>query len=70
MDSIRKEVRDLITLNERIQSALIRGEGLTDTEMGIIRMCCAELVASMSPPDVSRRELIWGNGTMRSDSMG
>ena len=70
MDTIRKEVRDLITLNERIQSALIRGEGLTETEMGIVRMCSAELLASMSPPDVSRPELKWENSTMRSDSIG
>ena len=70
MDTIRKEVRDLITLNERIQSALLRGERMTDTEMGIIRMCSAELLASMSSPDECRPELKWENGHRLSDPIG
>ena len=48
MNTMRKEGRDLISLNERIQSALLRGEQLTDTERGIIRMCTNELLASIS----------------------
>ncbi|MEP6959363.1 MAG: hypothetical protein ABI980_11595 [Nitrospirota bacterium] len=70
MDTIRKEVRDLITLNERIQSALIRGERLTETEMGIIRMCSAELLGSMSSPDGSSPEWKGENGHRLSDLIG
>jgi hypothetical protein len=46
MKGIRKEVRDLITLNERLQSALAQGEQLTDDEAGIIHMCAKELLAN------------------------
>lgn len=48
MDTIRKEVRDLISVHERNQSALSLGKSLTDTERGIIRMCSTELPASMA----------------------
>jgi hypothetical protein len=44
MDALRKEVRDLISVNERLQSALAQGERLTDDEAGIIRMCANELL--------------------------
>lgn len=44
MDSLRKEVRDLISVNERLQSALAQGERLTDDEAGVIRMCANELL--------------------------
>lgn len=42
---IRKPVRDLITINENIQSALIQGERLTPDEMDIVRICCVELLS-------------------------
>lgn len=44
MDSLRKDVRDLIAVNERLQSALAQGERLTDDEAGVIRMCANELL--------------------------
>lgn len=44
INRIRKDVRDLITVNERIQSAVSRGERLTPDEWGLIRMCAEELV--------------------------
>ena len=48
LNSIRKEVRDLITINEKIQSAFAQGEGMTDEETELIRLCANELLASIS----------------------
>ena len=48
LNSIRKEVRDLITINEQIQSALMHGEGMPDEERELIRLCATELLASIS----------------------
>ena len=45
MNTIRKEVRDLITVNERIQSATAQGLQLTDDEQGLIEMCARELMS-------------------------
>ena len=46
MDTLRKEVHELISLNERTQSSILRGERMTDTEIGIISMCANELLTS------------------------
>jgi hypothetical protein len=48
MEQLRKEVRDLISVNERLQSALAQGERLTDDEAGIVRMCAKELLEKAS----------------------
>jgi hypothetical protein len=48
MMNIRKEVRELITINEKIQSALIQGESLTDDETQLIQICASELLTSIS----------------------
>jgi hypothetical protein len=48
MNTIRKEVRDLIRVNESIQSAMVQGDQLTDDEKGLIELCASELIASMS----------------------
>jgi hypothetical protein len=45
MNTIRKEVRELITLNERIQSALAQGDRMTDDETELIQVCANELLA-------------------------
>lgn len=57
MNGIRKDVRDLIAVNERLQSALAQGEQLTDDEACIIRMCANELLAKTA----SRPEMRLGN---------
>jgi hypothetical protein len=44
MNNIRKEVRELITINEKIQSALLQGERITDDEAMLIRQCASELL--------------------------
>jgi len=46
--NIHKDVRDLIRLNERIQSALARGEVFSADESVIIRMCASELLEKVS----------------------
>ena len=48
LNSIRKEVRDLITINEKVQSAFAQGEGMTDEETELIGLCATELLASIS----------------------
>lgn len=65
MNTIRKEVRELISVNERIQSAMKKGDQLTDDEKGLGEMCASELLASMSASEnqnVSfQRELLHGD---------
>lgn len=62
MNTIRKEVRDFIPLNERIQSALLQEESLTGTEMCIIRMCTTELLASLAGTHSRGSQPEWRDG--------
>jgi hypothetical protein len=48
MKTIRQEVRELISLNEKIHSAMAQGERLTDGEKRLVETCASELIASMS----------------------
>src|ERR1043166_1683835 len=48
MMTIRKEVRELISANEKIHSAIAHGERLTDGEKRLVEICASELIASMS----------------------
>lgn len=48
MDGIRREIRELITVNEKIQSALAQGEQLSTDESAIVRMCGNELLAAVN----------------------
>ena len=48
MNTIRKEVRELISVNEKIQSAMVQGHQLTDDEKRLIEMCASELISSVS----------------------
>ena len=41
---IRKEVLDLISLNEKIQSTVLMGDHLSDDEMQIVETCAKELL--------------------------
>ena len=50
MNSVRKEVRDLITINEKLQSALLRGDRFTDDEAILIRQCASELLEKIPAP--------------------
>ena len=47
MYGIRREVLDLITLNEKVQSVLAQGDALTEDERALIRMCAKELLATV-----------------------
>ena len=51
MNTIRKDVRDLISVNETIQSALVQGIHLTDDEAVLIRMCASELLEKVPAPN-------------------
>jgi hypothetical protein len=48
--NLRKDVRDLISLNEKIQSALLQGESITHDEAIIIRQCAIELLEKFPAP--------------------
>ncbi|HEY7532334.1 MAG TPA: hypothetical protein VH681_06060 [Nitrospiraceae bacterium] len=50
MNMVRKEVRDLITINEKIQSALLNGDRITDDEAVLIRQCASELLEKIPVP--------------------
>jgi len=48
MIMIRNEVRELINVNDQIQSVIVRGGELTNDEKALIAMCARELTASAS----------------------
>jgi hypothetical protein len=54
MNSVRKEIRDLITINEKIQSALLNGDRITDDEATLIRQCASELLQNIPAPKPAR----------------
>jgi hypothetical protein len=67
MNNIRKEVRELITINEKIQSALLHGDHITDDEATLIRQCASELIEKIPP-----RSKTWtraDGGSTRDDVM-
>jgi hypothetical protein len=65
MNTIRKDVRDLISVNEKLQSALAQGDRLSEDEAVLIRMCASELLENVPAPesDVSygSNGRAWGN---------
>jgi hypothetical protein len=66
MNNIRKEIRDLITINEKIQSALMHGDRLTDDEATLIRQCASELLEKIPPRVLEKPErTIDAHGEMR-----
>jgi hypothetical protein len=50
MNNVRKEIRDLISINEKIQSALLHGDRITDDEAVLIRQCASELLEKIPAP--------------------
>lgn len=44
LKNIRKEVLELITVNEKIQSGVLIGRVLTEEEMEVLRFCVQELL--------------------------
>ena len=51
MDTIRRDVLNLITANEKIQSLLLRGEEFTKDEAAVVRMCATELLSRVPDRD-------------------
>lgn len=49
-NGIRKEVRDWISVSERIQSVVAQGELLSRDEAGVVRLCAIELLAKVQEP--------------------
>ena len=54
MNNIRKEIRDLITVNEKIQSALLNGDRLSEDEVILTRQCATELLENVPAPSGCR----------------
>jgi hypothetical protein len=50
--NLRKDVRDLISVNEKIQSAIMQGDSITDDEASVIRLCASELLEKVPPPQM------------------
>ena len=50
MNNVRQEIRDLITINDKIQSALLRGDPITVDEATLIRQCASELLENIPAP--------------------
>jgi hypothetical protein len=50
MNMVRKEIRDLITINEKIQSAMLNGVPITEDEATLIRQCATELLDKVPAP--------------------
>ena len=50
MSNLRKEVRDLISINEKIQTALLHGDLITDDEAVLFRQCASELLEKIPAP--------------------
>jgi hypothetical protein len=68
MNTVRKEIRDLITINEKIQSALVNGDRITDDEAMLIRQCAAELLDKVPAPQEWRRDAHPVDGHQRTDA--
>lgn len=62
MNTVRKEVRDLISINEKIQSALMHGDHISDDEAMLIRQCAGELLEKIPVPDNGSRKAVRTDG--------
>ncbi len=49
-NGFRKEIADFISVSERIQSIVARGEPLSRDEAGVVRLCAAELLEKVPEP--------------------
>jgi hypothetical protein len=58
MNNVRKEIRDLITINEKIQSAVLHGDRITDDEAALIRQCASELLEKIPAPPMRSTRMV------------
>ena len=54
MNNVRKEIRELISINEKIQSALVHGDHISNDEAMLIRQCATELLEKIPAPASSK----------------
>jgi len=50
MNNVREEIRDLISISEKIHSAVLHGDRITDDEAVLIRQCASELLENIPAP--------------------
>ncbi len=46
-NGFRKEIADFISVSERIQGLVARGEALSRDEAGVVRLCANELLKKL-----------------------
>ena len=59
MNTVRKEIRDLISINQKkIQSALLSGDRLSNDEVTLVRQCASELLKTIpaAPAQATTKE--------------
>lgn len=49
-NGFRREITDFISVSERIQSLVARGEPLSRDEAGVVRLCATELLEKVLEP--------------------
>jgi hypothetical protein len=49
-NGFREEIVNFISVSERIQSIVARGESLSKDEAGVVRLCATELLEKVSEP--------------------
>lgn len=49
-NGFRREIADFISVSERIQSMVARGESLSRDEAGVVRLCATELLEKVPEP--------------------
>jgi hypothetical protein len=50
VETFRKEITEFISVTERIQSIVARGERLSSDEAGVVRLCATELLEKVPEP--------------------
>jgi hypothetical protein len=62
MKMLRKEVQDLISIHEKIHTALAHGEILNEDEKELIQICAGQLMASASATEHFSKPELRHNG--------
>jgi len=57
MNNVREEIRDLISISEKIHSAVLHGDRITDDEAVLIRQCASELLENIPAPSTRWRRV-------------
>jgi len=70
MNRVRREIRDLISINDEIQSALLSADRITEDEVILIRQCANELLEKVPAPKQRTKTGEFADGQMMGDGAG